>query len=59
MPELPDIAVYIDRLAARIVGHRLLSVRLLNPFLLRTALPPSHRSRAAGSRASSGSASGS
>ena len=40
MPELPDIAVYIDRLAARIVGHRLLSVRLLNPFLLRTALPP-------------------
>ena len=40
MPELPDIAVYIDRLAARIVGHRLESVRLLNPFLLRTALPP-------------------
>ena len=40
MPELPDIAVYIDRLAARIVGHRLERVRLLNPFLLRTALPP-------------------
>jgi len=40
MPELPDIAVYIDRLAARIVGHRLAAVRLLNPFLLRTALPP-------------------
>jgi formamidopyrimidine-DNA glycosylase len=40
MPELPDIAVYIDRLAARIVGHRLEAVRLLNPFLLRTALPP-------------------
>ena len=40
MPELPDIAVYIDRLGARIVGHRLEGVRLLSPFLLRTALPP-------------------
>ena len=40
MPELPDIAVYLDRLAARIVGHRFEAVRLLNPFLLRTALPP-------------------
>jgi len=40
MPELPDIAVYIDRLVARIVGHRLEAVRLLNPFLLRTAVPP-------------------
>jgi formamidopyrimidine-DNA glycosylase len=40
MPELPDIAVYLDRLAARIVGHRLEAIRLLNPFLLRTALPP-------------------
>jgi formamidopyrimidine-DNA glycosylase len=40
MPELPDIAVYLDRLGARIVGHRLESLRLLNPFLLRTALPP-------------------
>ena len=40
MPELPDIAVYQDRLAARIVGHRLEAIRLLNPFLLRTALPP-------------------
>ena len=40
MPELPDIAVYLDRLAGRIVGHRLEAVRLLDPFLLRTALPP-------------------
>jgi formamidopyrimidine-DNA glycosylase len=40
MPELPDVAVYIDRLAARVVGHRLEGVRLLNPFLLRTAVPP-------------------
>ena len=40
MPELPDVAVYIDRLAPRIVGHRLDAVRLLSPFLLRTAVPP-------------------
>jgi formamidopyrimidine-DNA glycosylase len=40
MPELPDIAVYLNRLGARIVGQRLESLRLLNPFLLRTALPP-------------------
>jgi formamidopyrimidine-DNA glycosylase len=40
MPELPDIVVYIEALAARIVGHELERVRLLNPFLLRTADPP-------------------
>jgi formamidopyrimidine-DNA glycosylase len=40
MPELPDIAVYIEALAARIVGQKLERVRLLNPFLLRTAEPP-------------------
>jgi len=40
MPELPDITVYVERLAAKIVGHRLLRVRVGNPFLLRTAVPP-------------------
>ena len=40
MPELPDVTIYIETLATRIVGKRLLRVRLLNPFLLRTALPP-------------------
>jgi formamidopyrimidine-DNA glycosylase len=40
MPELPDIVVYIGALDARIVGQRLQRVRLLNPFLLRTADPP-------------------
>jgi formamidopyrimidine-DNA glycosylase len=39
VPELPDILVYIDALAARIVGEKLERVRLLNPFLLRTADP--------------------
>jgi len=40
LPELPDIAVYLDSLERRILGARLQKVRLLNPFLLRTALPP-------------------
>jgi formamidopyrimidine-DNA glycosylase len=40
LPELPDIAVYLDSLERRILGARLLRVRLLNPFLLRTAVPP-------------------
>ena len=40
MPELPDLTVYIETLAERIVGKRLVRVRLLNPFLLRTAVPP-------------------
>jgi formamidopyrimidine-DNA glycosylase len=40
LPELPDIVVYIEALNARIVGQRLEHVRLLNPFVLRTADPP-------------------
>lgn len=40
MPELPDITIYIDKLDQRIVGKRLTRVRTLNPFVLRTALPP-------------------
>ena len=40
MPELPDLTVYIETIAERIVGKRLVRVRLLNPFLLRTAVPP-------------------
>jgi formamidopyrimidine-DNA glycosylase len=40
MPELPDITVYLEALHERIVGRRLERVRLLNPFLLRTAEPP-------------------
>jgi formamidopyrimidine-DNA glycosylase len=40
MPELPDVAVYIEALTARIRGQPLLAVRLASPFLLRTALPP-------------------
>ena len=40
MPELPDVEVYVESLRARIAGRRLERVRLLNPFLLRTAVPP-------------------
>jgi formamidopyrimidine-DNA glycosylase len=40
MPELPDITVYVDRLADKVQGRVLQHVRVLNPFLLRTALPP-------------------
>ena len=40
MPELPDIAAYITALEPRIVGQKLLRVRLGSPFLLRTVDPP-------------------
>ncbi len=40
MPELPDIAVYIDALERRILGQPIERIRLANPFLLRTAVPP-------------------
>jgi formamidopyrimidine-DNA glycosylase len=40
MPELPDIATYISALESRIVGQRLVRVRLGSVFLLRTAEPP-------------------
>jgi formamidopyrimidine-DNA glycosylase len=40
MPELPDVTVYVEHLARRVVGHPLDAVRLASPFLLRTAEPP-------------------
>src|SRR6266481_6327523 len=40
MPELPDITVYIEALEKRILGTRLERVRIVSPFLLRTAEPP-------------------
>ncbi len=40
MPELPDIALYLDALAPRVVGKRLERLRIASPFLLRTADPP-------------------
>ncbi|HUL59828.1 MAG TPA: DNA-formamidopyrimidine glycosylase family protein [Anaeromyxobacteraceae bacterium] len=40
MPELPDVQVYVEAIAARVQGRPLQRVRLGNPFLLRSADPP-------------------
>ncbi len=40
MPELPDVAVYIDALETRIVGRVLLGVRVGSVSLVRTVEPP-------------------
>ena len=40
MPEQPDLSVYREALESRIRGAVLERVRLANPFLLRTAVPP-------------------
>jgi formamidopyrimidine-DNA glycosylase len=40
VPELPDIAAYVEALKPRVMGRTLERVRLGNPFLLRTLEPP-------------------
>jgi formamidopyrimidine-DNA glycosylase len=40
MPELPDIVVYIEALAARVTGKTLKSIRIASPSVLRTYDPP-------------------
>ncbi len=40
MPEYPDITVYVERSRQRVQGQVLRQVQLLNPFVLRTAVPP-------------------
>ena len=39
MPELPDIAVYVECLARRVTGQPLQAIRLANPFVLRSVSP--------------------
>ena len=39
VPELPDVAIYLEALEARITGRELRKLRLLNPFVLRTVEP--------------------
>lgn len=39
MPELPDIAAYIEALKPRIKGQRLRAIRIASPLLLRTVEP--------------------
>jgi len=40
MPELPDVAVYIEHLQRRLAGHTLERVRLPSAFVLRSVEPP-------------------
>ena len=40
MPELPDITIYLEALAPRIVGQPLERARVVSPSLLRTVDPP-------------------
>jgi len=40
MPELPDLSAYLESLERLIRNQRLVQVKLFNPFLLRTAVPP-------------------
>lgn len=40
MPELPDIAIYIEALEARVLGQDIRDIRVRSPFLVRTVTPP-------------------
>ena len=40
MPELPDLTIYLEALAARILGQKLERIRITSPFLLQTVDPP-------------------
>jgi formamidopyrimidine-DNA glycosylase len=40
LPELPDIVVYLEALAPRVLNQRLERLRIANPFLVRTPEPP-------------------
>jgi len=40
MPELPDITIYLEALESRIVGQVLEKIRIVDVFVLRTAIPP-------------------
>jgi formamidopyrimidine-DNA glycosylase len=40
MPELPDVTVYVEAIAARVLHRRLERVTIANPFLLRSTEPP-------------------
>jgi formamidopyrimidine-DNA glycosylase len=40
VPELPDVVVYLDALAPRVVGSTLERIRLSSPFVVRSVEPP-------------------
>jgi formamidopyrimidine-DNA glycosylase len=39
VPELPDVTVYVERLAALVVGQSIQAIRIASPFVLRTVSP--------------------
>jgi len=45
LPELPDVTVYVEALASRTIGHKLLQILIRGPFLLRTVNPPLESAR--------------
>jgi formamidopyrimidine-DNA glycosylase len=40
MPELPDLVNYLESLAPRVVGQVVERIRIVSPFVLRSAVPP-------------------
>ena len=40
VPELPDVAIYIEALRQRVLGKKLVRVQIRGPFLLRSVAPP-------------------
>jgi formamidopyrimidine-DNA glycosylase len=40
MPELPDIVVYLESLAPRVLQQPIAAIRIINPFVLRSVEPP-------------------
>ena len=40
MPELPDVTLYVESLAARLLGEPLVAYAIKSPFVLRTVDPP-------------------
>jgi len=39
VPELPDVTLYLEALASRVLNHTIEKLRLVNPFVLRTVEP--------------------
>jgi formamidopyrimidine-DNA glycosylase len=39
MPELPDVSVYVEAIARRVIGERLRTVRVKSAFLVRSVVP--------------------
>lgn len=42
MPELPDVTVYVESIAAKVQGRQIDRMRISNPFVVRSVDPPLH-----------------